>query len=226
MLRVRPILFTSHFEDYSALLTALGLACVQDHEDWRVFDSGNGKVGLHRVETGSPEEGLTQLGFEIRDAPIFVQRTVADGTHAELTDVEIGADHGPSARVTAPDGFTFLADPITEPSAEPNATAPGPLTVSAHWHTPDVDATRKVLADIGARPVPGTQTFKAKNGGLLAVHPSRESDVVLGFVYDGELAALSARLTKSGVPTEAGEYFLAVKTPAGRALRIQGSLIV
>lgn len=223
MLRVRPLHFTSRPEEFTALLTVLGLVCVQDHGDWRVFDSGNGKVGLHRVPAGSAEDGTTSLGFEIRDREIFVRRTLEDGTHAELVD----SRHGPTARVSAPDGTTFLADPVQDLSP----MEPGPLTVLQLWHTTDRDGARKVLADIGARPVTdtpgGRSQFRAKNGGLTATHPAGRNGVELCFGYDGELATLGARLTAAGVRSEQPDgHTLTVQSPEGTALRILRSPVL
>ncbi|NVM98960.1 VOC family protein [Arthrobacter sp. SDTb3-6] len=216
MLRVRPVLFTSRLDEYAALLTALGLACTENHGGWRVLDCGDGKVGLHRAERDSPQDGTTAPGFELRDRNIFVRRTLADGTHAELVD----SDHGPAARVTAPDGFSFLADPVTDLASR----RPGALAVVQLWHTPDVDAARKVLADIGARPLPprpvGSAVFRAKNGGLVALLPAGASGAGLALEYDGGLAALGARLAAAGVPAAQGRGTLDVQTPCGGTLQV------
>ncbi len=221
MLRVRPVLYTSKPAEYSQLLLALGLWRVQDAGEWQVFDSGNGKVGLHGIPPGG-QDGTAALGFEIRDAPIFVRRTIADGTHAELVE----SRHGPTARVTAPDGFTFLADPVVDAPAAPPAASP--LTVVQLWSTPDVGAASKVLADIGAKPVAGRPDaptpFRAKNGGLTAARPGGLSGVELGFKYDGDLAALAARLTAAGVPASLDGDVVEVQNPHGGTLRIVDSL--
>ncbi len=221
MLRVRPVHFTSRLEEYTALLEALGLACSQDFGGWRVFDSGNGKVGLHRVAAGSPEDGTTAMGFEIRDREAFVRRTLADGTQAELVD----SDHGPSARVTAPDGFSFLADPVADAGGTAGGT--GPLAVVQLWRTPCVDTARKVLADIGARPVApradGRTPFAAKNGGLVAVRPGTAPGVALALEYDGDLAALGRRLAAAGVPAAAAGSTLEVPTPDGTTLPVMAA---
>ncbi|MHA7271757.1 VOC family protein [Arthrobacter sp. HLT1-20] len=221
MLRVRPVLFTSHLAEYSKLLIALGMWRVHDAGDWQVFDSGQGKVGLHGVLPGG-QDGTATLGFEIRDAPIFVRRTLADGTHAELVD----SRHGPTARVTAPDGFTFLADPVVDaPAATPAA---GPLTVVQLWSTPEVAAATKVLADIGTKPVAGRPDapalFRAKNGGLTAARLGEVSGVDLGFRYDGDLTALAAQLTAAGVPAVMNGDVMEVQNPHGGTLRIVDSL--
>lgn len=183
MLRVRPVHFTSDLAGCAAQLEAEGLKCVENHGDWRVLDSGNGKVGLHRAEAGSPADGTTVLGFEVRDHEIFVRRTLADGTRAEVAD----SRHGSTASVTAPDGFNFLADPVTDLSL-PNPASP--LSVTAMWHTPDPAAANKVLADIGARHVQdhpgGGALFSAKNGGFVAIHKGVTNVVELEIGNDAE----------------------------------------
>jgi len=268
MLRVRPILSTSALDDHAALLSALGLGCTENYGDWRLFDSGRGKVGLHRTapgnvggrqdnstaDDGGRRDGSVQLGFEIRDRDIFVRRTLADGTRAELLETP----HGPSARVTAPDGFTFLADPVVDPdpaspglepspgpaspgpvnphkgqssAVQTSPARPGPPTVVQLWHTPDVDAARKVLADIGARPLPprpdgtGGSRFQAKNGGLVEVHPGGVAGVGLCLEFPAEPAALKTWLTAAGLtaapaPGPAGSTFR-VHTPGGAAIWVR-----
>lgn len=224
MLRVRPVLFTSKLAEHSRLLLALGMWCVEDAGDWLVFDSGQGKIGLHGVPPGE-RDGTAALGFEIRDAPIFVRRTLADGTQAELVESGRGPTARVTARVTAPDGFTFLADPVVDAPAASTASA---LTVVQLWNTPNVAAAEKVLADIGARPVAGRPDaptlFQAKNGGLTAARPGGRSGVELGFKYDGDLAALAAQLTAAGVPAALDGDVVEAQTPHGGTLRIVDSL--
>lgn len=176
MLRIRPVHFTSTIDEFAAELQAQGLHCVENHGNWRVFDSGNGKVGVHAAEAGSAEDGTTELGFEVRDCEIFVRRTRQDGTDAELVD----SRHGTTARVTAPDGFTFLADPSTDLSL---AAHDAPLAVTATWRTPTPEVANKVLADIGARFVAerpgGGALFRTKNGGFVATAAGEVSGVEL-----------------------------------------------
>ena len=165
MLRVRPVYFTSAPDAFAARLAGIGLRSVESHGDWQVFDTGNGKVGLHRAEAGSAADGLLVLGFEVRDPEIFVRRTLQDGTQAELVE----SRHGSTARVSAPDGTVFLADPATDLSLP---AADSPLAVVATWHTANPAAANKVLADIGAKHVQdfpgGGALFRAKNGGFVA----------------------------------------------------------
>ncbi|PYI69696.1 hypothetical protein CVV68_00885 [Arthrobacter livingstonensis] len=232
MLRVRPVLFTSRMDGYAALLVALGLKCTENYGDWRVFDCGDGKIGLRRVAEGEPRDGTTAMSFELRDPDIFVRRTLADGTRATLLDSDRDADGGPlgtgtgAALVTAPGGFSFLAEAVTDLAPR----IPGPLTVVQSWLTPDVDAARKVLADIGARPTArrpdGRTAFQARNGGLVAVHPHQVTGVELGLEYDGDLTALGARLTQEGIQVASTANVLTVRTPDGGRLRILRSPVV
>ncbi len=189
MLRVRPVHFTSRIDEFAAELEGGGLRCTENHGSWRVFDSGSGKVGVHAAEAGSPEDGTTVLGFEVRDCEIFVRRTVQDGTAAELVD----SRHGSTARVTAPDGFTFLADPSTD------LHLPGPASpdsVTAIWHTPDPVAANTVLANIGATferdLVDGGALFRARNGGFVATAKGAVSGVELQLKHDGGTLTVGA----------------------------------
>jgi hypothetical protein len=179
MLRVRPIIFASRFNSTAAQLRELGLTSLENDGDWAEFDSGNGKVGVVR---GSPDRPTIVLAFELRDPAIFVRRTLADGTRAELTDTANGA----GARVTAPGGFSF------ELSASADVSVPAPAVrsaVTAIWRTPDPAAANKVLADIGARKVQnlpdGGALFRAKNGGFVATAQGAVSGVDLEIKYDG-----------------------------------------
>ncbi len=174
MLRVRPVHYTSRIDEFAAKLENQGLRCVENHGSWRVFDSGSGKVGVHAAEAGSAEDGTTELGFEVRDCEIFVRRTLKDGTQAEL----VASRHGITACVTAPDGFSFLADPSTDLSLPADDA---PLAITVTWRTPDIAAANKVLADIGARLVAerpgGGALFRAKNGGFVATAAGAASGV-------------------------------------------------
>ena len=189
MLRVRPIYFTSAPEDCAARLAAIGLTSVESHGDWQVFDAGNGKVGLHRAEAGSAADGLLVLGFEVRDPEIFVRRTLQDGTRAELVE----SRHGSTARVTAPDGTTFLADPATDLSL---SAAENPLAVVATWRTSDPAQANKVLADIGAKHVQdypdGGALFRAKNGGFVATAAGAAHGAGLEIRHGGGTLTLGA----------------------------------
>ena len=220
MLRVRPIIFTSAFEDTLTLLRTLGLDCVENDGDWAEFESGNGKIGVFRE---APELNHIELAFELRDAAIFVQRTLADGTAAELADTITG----PGAQVTAPDGFSFeltASDDLSLPRPAESQTTGSRLTVVQTWCTPRPAEANAVLANIGAKPLRelpgGGALFRAKNGGLVATARGEGSGVVLGFMYDGELSALAVRLAAAGVSVAVDGDVLEVNTPDGGRLSV------
>lgn len=183
MLRVRPIILTAHFDTTAAQLLALGLRCLQNDGAMAEFDAGSGKVVVLR---SSLAEHGTLLAFEVRDAAIFVRRTLEDGTHAEGSETSLG----PGARVSAPDGFSFeLAASedlrLPEPDADPSSLS----AVTAIWRTPDPAAANKVLADIGAKFMHNSQdggaVFRAKNGGFVATAKGPMTGVELEIKHDG-----------------------------------------
>ena len=214
MLRVRPIHFTSRLDEWERLLTGLGLVKTVDEPTWREFDAGSGRLALHFVEQGSAEDGTTSLGVEVGDLKEFARRTkesgaAEGGTTAELID----ADPGPSCRVTAADGFSFLADPATratDGSWGGSAEADPGIAVVGVWFSEDAVAAARTLRDIGAqpRPLPGSgadintaesEAFVAKNGGILMLGAgSGTGRAGLGFEYAGDLAALRERLNEAG----------------------------
>ena len=219
MLRVRPIHFTSRLDEWERLLTGLGMVKTVDEPTWREFDAGSGRLALHFVEQGSAEDGTTSLGVEVGDLKEFARRTkesgaAEGGTTAELID----ADHGQSCRITAADGFSFLADPATraaDGSWGGSAEADPGIAVVGVWFSEDAVAATRTLRDIGARPrpLPGTGTgsgdtdsgtveseaFTAKNGGILMVGAGTGSGSAgLGFEYAGDLTALRERLNEAG----------------------------
>jgi hypothetical protein len=240
MLRVRPVHFTSRLDEWEGLLTSLGMVKSVDEPTWREFDAGSGRLALHFVEQGADEDGTTSFGVEVGDLQEFARRTKeagqADGgTTAEIID----ADHGPSCRVTAPDGFSFLADPATraaDGSWGGSAEADPGLAVVVVWFSEDAVAAARTLRDVGAwaRPYPGSsdpdnaesEAFTAKNGGILMVGavtgPGRAG---MGFEYAGDLHALRERLSEAGhevaVTEEAGIPTLHVASPdaAGTSAR-------
>jgi hypothetical protein len=208
MLRVRPLHFTSRIDSWQRLLTALGLILTEGDGGWRVFDSAAGRLALHAVPEGAAEDGTTALAVEVGDLAEFTRRTnlaagddaatPADPVTAEL----VSADHGEACRITAPDGFSFLADKAAHGAQ--CADADQALAVVGVWFTPDPDAAARTLRHIGARPRPvpdndETADFTAKNGGVLLVRPaSGPPRSGLGFEYDGGLEPLRGRLVSAG----------------------------
>ena len=194
MLRVRPIILTSNFNQIAAQFAELGLICLENDGDWAEFDSGNGKVGIFRRSPAGAAVGESiELAFEVRDAAIFVRRTLEDGTHAQEADTSTG----PGARVTAPDGFSFELTAsedlrLPEPDADPGA----PSSVTAIWRTPEPAAANTVLADIGAKFVQespdGGALFRAKNGGFVATAKGAVTGVELEIKHQGETLTFGA----------------------------------
>lgn len=213
MLRVRPIHFTSRLDQWERLLVDLGMVKTVDEPTWREFDAGSGRLALHFVEQGSADDGTTSFGVEVGDLQEFARRTkeagASDGgTTAELVD----ADHGQSCRVTAADGFTFLADPATraeDGSWGGSAEADPGMAIVVVWFSEDAVAAARTLRDIGAlpRPNPGSgdpdnvesEAFTAKNGGILMVGAGTGAGLAgMGFEYAGDLNALRERLSQAG----------------------------
>lgn len=220
MLRVRPVQFTSDVTAWKHLLETLGLVCVEDHGDWVEFDAGSGRVALHRTSArrtsaDSPDDGTddgtTVFGVEVGDLSEFARRTVADGTRAELLE----ADHGQAVRVTAQDGFTFLADKAASRTTSPDADPD--LAVVGTWLTPDVPWAAQELRNIGARSRHVSAKFadfSTKNGGILLVRQSSETAAGgLAFEYDGDLAALEARLAAAGLAAARTGSVLTIPSP-------------
>ncbi|TQJ39637.1 hypothetical protein FBY33_1658 [Arthrobacter sp. SLBN-112] len=216
MLRVRPVHFTSRIESWKQFLTALGMVQTEDDGGWQVFDSASGRLALHGAEAGAGEDGRTVFAVEVGDVAEFARRTnlsaqedgtqdntqQADGTQAAQLAELVTADHGEACRISAPDGFSFLADKALHGAQ--CADADPALAVAAVWYTAEPEAAIRTLLHVGAlpRPVPDndeTADFTAKNGGVLLVRPaSGPPRPGLGFEYDGGLEPLQERLTGAG----------------------------
>ncbi|MCQ6269270.1 VOC family protein [Pseudarthrobacter sp. R1] len=228
MLRVRPLHFTSKIESWERLLTALGLVLTEGDTGSRVFDAGSGRLALHGVPEGAAEDGSTVLAVEVGDVAEFARRTNLSAQVEGTTPAEtITADHGEACRITALDGFSFLADKAA-PGADQAGGADPALAVVGVWLTEDPAAAAQTLRHIGARPRPvpdadETADFTAKNGGVLLVRPASGTPRSgLGFEYDGSLEPLRERLAAAGFhPSLTEEAFgrtLHVPNPdAGRA---------
>jgi hypothetical protein len=216
MLRVRPVHFTSRIESWKQFLTALGMVQTEDDGGWQVFDSASGRLALHGAEAGAGEDGRTVFAVEVGDVAEFARRTnlsaqedgtqdntqQADGTQAAQLAALVTADHGEACRISARDGFSFLADKALHGAQ--CADADPALAVAAVWYTAEPEAAIRTLLHVGAlpRPVPDndeTADFTAKNGGVLLVRPaSGPPRPGLGFEYDGGLEPLQERLTGAG----------------------------
>lgn len=212
MLRVTPIHFTTEFEAWGRLLSALGMSRAISEDGWWEFDSHSGGVRLHTPDEARPA-GSTGLAFEVGRLEEFTRRTREAGTEVVITH----EGHGPTAHITGPDGVTFIA------TAETRAPVPEGTDASLHvvpvWNSPDVEGAEATLRHIGARPDPSSTTdawrqFNAKNGGRVGVHAGPAAVVELGFQYAGSLEDPLARLTDAGVDASLAEE------PPGRALLV------
>ena len=219
MLRVRPTRYTSALPQLRGLLESLGLVATEEGNGWITMDSAGGRILLRSVPAGAAGDGVTAFGVEIREPEEFARRTLQDGGSAVLEE-GLG---GPRVRVTGPDGLSFLAEPTAHGAQ--CADADPAVAVRLEWLTPDVPGALATLASIGARPraahaaepalaapavQPGAEPigteFTAKNGGVLAALPA-PVPAVGGIVleYDGDLAALGARLAAGGWSPGEGE---------------------
>jgi hypothetical protein len=213
MLRVRPLHFTSAIESWDRLLTTLGLVLTEGDGGFRVFDAGSGRLALHEVPDGAEEDGTTAFAVEVGDLAEFARRTnlsaqeggqQGQGTQGEGTQLAelVTADHGEACRISAPDGFGFLADKAVHGAQ--CADADPALAVAGVWYTAEPEAAIRTLLHVGARPRPvpdndETADFTAKNGGVLLVRPaSGPPRSGLGFEYDGGLEPLQERLNGAG----------------------------
>lgn len=215
MLRVRPLVHTADLPTAAGFLQSLGLTPARDTApsgSSAVFDAGGGRVALRSCAPGSRAEGTTALRFDVADVREFARRTAEAGTAVELS----GEGQGLEARVIAADGTSFAADAGPRETGAPAS----PLSVLALWYTADVDGAVRALGDIGARPRTSSEAgtrhdFRAKNGGLVAVHLHERAALGLAFEYDGDVRALVAGLSTGGSEP------VVVDESHGRSLRVR-----
>jgi len=191
MLRVRPIHFTSRTDSWKQFLAALGMVETEDDGGWHVFDSASGRLALHGAEAGSGQDGHTVFAVEVGDVAEFARRTnlsaQENGTQAEGAQPAelVTVAHGEACRISAPDGFSFMADKAAHGAQ--CADADPALAVVAVWYTADPEGAVRTLLHVGARPRPvpdndETADFTAKNGGVLLVRePLRDRLTAAGF---------------------------------------------
>ncbi|WP_420180120.1 hypothetical protein [Paenarthrobacter sp. TA1.8] len=229
MLRARPIHYTSHFEQWATLLQALGLVKTVDDGDWQEFDAGSGRVALGRLEHGHPLDAYTIFSVEVGNLEEFARRTEEDGTQAELHE----ASYGPTARISADDGFEFFAFPASRAADGSWATssdADPALTVVATWVSPLVAFSANVLRNIGARQRTEddeSATFTTKNGGILQIiHGADATNGDLAFEYDGELEPLLERLKAADIEARITEDVLYVANPDAVSGAAPASIVV
>ncbi|NUP57857.1 MAG: VOC family protein [Pseudarthrobacter sp.] len=208
MLRVRPVHYTSRTDAWKDLLTALGMVRTEDDGGRQVFDSASGRLVLHAEPAGSGQDGRTVLSMEVGDVAEFARRTNLSAKEDATPDGDtapaelVSGGDGEACRISAPDGFSFVADKADHFAQ--CADADPALAVVGVWYTADPDGAARTLLQVGARPRPvpdndETADFTAKNGGVLLVRPaSGPSRSGLGFEYGGGLEPLQERLTAAG----------------------------
>jgi hypothetical protein len=206
MLRVSPVHSTSRPGSWERLLTALGMVLTVDDAGRPVFDAGSGRLALETVPEGDPADGTTTFAVEVGDPAEFARRTNLSAEEEGLTPAELEpAGDQQACRITAPDGFSFLAGKAAH--FAPHADADPALAVVGVWFTEDPGAATRTLRHIGARPRPVPDAdenadFTAKNGGVLLVRPAAGPPRAgLGFEYDGGLEPLRERLASAGFHT-------------------------
>lgn len=195
MLRLRPIHYTDHIDDWARLLEGLGLVRALDFGDWLEFDSLHGRVALQRASAADAAGGDSLLAFEVGNLDEFVRRTRKAGT-----DVDIRAsEYGRTAAMSGPDGLAMIAD-VEKERPEP-ASADASVHVMPVWRTPDVGGAAQTLRNLGAKtlvPGDGWTQLGAKNGGMVGVHAGTAPGVALSFEYDGDAQQLLERLASAG----------------------------
>ncbi|MDR6986425.1 hypothetical protein J2Y66_000895 [Paenarthrobacter nitroguajacolicus] len=216
MLRSRPTHYTSHPEQWAALLQALGLVKTVDDGGWCEYDAGSGRLAVGHVDHGHPLDGSTIFGVEVGDLKEFARRTEEAGTQAEIHEGPAGS----TVRISAEDGFEFFAFPAGRAPDGTWATAseadPG-LAVVASWFSPFLGLAANDLRNIGARPRTEddeSATFTTKNGGILQViHGADVSNGELSFEYDGDVEPLADRLAAAKVEARISDDVLYVANP-------------
>ncbi|MDQ0708746.1 hypothetical protein QFZ52_001398 [Arthrobacter woluwensis] len=211
-LTVRPIVYTTHREEWLELLECLGAIRLTDDPTWTVLDFGSGRVALHLAESGYPE-GTVSLGFETDSLDTFL---AAVPSIPALRVERHLAGHGESVRVTTADGLRFLVDPRT-PSRSGQA---GPDTwVEALRMAADVAGAAAELEHLGLKrhltETNGqTVTLRAAEGTVL-VHIGDAGAPGAGFaVGTSDLQLFHQRLLNAGIQHDV------IDETFGRTLRV------
>lgn len=219
---VRPVVYTDRPADWRTLLLALGGADVSGHDGWSVVALGAGRIGIHDAE--GDDAGVWTLGFEAPDLRAFLGEVSDDVAAAGGTIEPFQAGHGPSLKVIAPDGLTFLVDSPEAPTLRASGSE---LTVAPLWMTADVDGSARLLEALGLRrrttsDSGGWVDLRAADG-LQAVHADAPPDThagaatvsraIPGFEHP-DLAALAAQLGRAGVDSRL------IDESYGRTLRL------
>ena len=187
---VQQIVYARHPERWHALAEVLGFVAPYPPEaDWAEFDGG-GVLAVHR-EIDGHAEGTVDLHLLVDDLDA-AQQALA-GRDVARTALE-GVGDMLLVRFASGLGISV--------SAGARATA-GPIAVQPILFQEDVAEARGVLEALGLRPDivadrGGWAELHAAGGGSVGVHEASEPAVGLGFLADGDLDALAARLRDAG----------------------------
>lgn len=193
MIRVQPIVFTSHLDKWEDLLTALGMNLLLDEPKWKVFEANHGRLALHK---GGKDR--LELWF--------------DSDHAETCVAALEAAGGTIKEMDLGDGVvvheahfdsvvTGISSAVVGDDIQPS-TGNG-LSVFPLWYTSHVDRAISALKGLGLQPRissdgGGWADFRADEG-LVAVHRADHESAGLAFEYTESLDDLQARLGQAGI---------------------------
>ncbi|WP_292698389.1 hypothetical protein [Microbacterium sp. 69-10] len=187
---VQQIVYARHPERWHALAEVLGFVAPYPPEaDWAEFDGG-GVLAVHR-EIDGHADGTVDLHLLVDDLDAAQQALAGrDVTRTALEGV------GDMLLVRFASGLGISV------SAGARATA-GSIAVQPILFQEDVAEARGVLEALGLRPDivadrGGWAELHAAGGGSVGVHEASEPAVGLGFLADGDLDALAARLRDAG----------------------------
>ena len=187
---VQQIVYARHLERWHALAEVLGFVAPYPPEaDWAELDGG-GVLAVHR-EIDGHADGTVDLHLLVDDLDAAQQALAGrDVTRTALEGV------GDMLLVRFASGLGISV------SAGARATA-GPIAVQPILFQEDIAEARGVLEALGLRPDivadrGGWAELHAAGGGSVGVHEASEPAVGLGFLADGDLDALAARLRDAG----------------------------
>lgn len=193
----RPIRFTSDVSGWTRILDALGGARLTSDPSWTVYQMGSGRLALHAAN-GEHPPASTLIALETRtELAAAVERIRAAGAPIALETV----DHGEAGVVRAADGTVLTLDSPTPGDALPDEKR---LGIQLLWFGVDTVTSGSVFEALGARPrivadAGGWADFTCSDGGLLCVHHAEETEVDLGFEWDGPLEEAKALLDGIGL---------------------------
>ncbi|WP_163542454.1 VOC family protein [Occultella kanbiaonis] len=208
-LRVRPIQYTAHTEDWVALVTALGGERVRDDGDWQLFALAGGGVAIHGMPDGDPAVGRIELRFVVADLDAALRAVTPALIELGLSASVTTEDFGRYAAVTAADGQHVYLDENSDLVGRVARTGSGdlaPAEVLPLWYTEDVPGGARVLTALGLstriRSDSGEWVdLSAPGGGLLAVHGDARTGAVLSFEHP-DVQALAERLGDAGIAAD------------------------